>query len=192
MRTTPSPGQPMEALPAGPPDGAFGATSAPAVVRGGLWTLLNRTLPQVQLLALSVITARYLGPSDMGRQSYIAFVALALVQAGTAGVPTSLARFVGELLGARAGGQAMSLYRLTYRVELVAAMLVLVSLLTGAALGGDPAGAWVVAGLSGALAVLQSVPNAMLIGAQLWRQSSTPGLVTGVATVPLSFIALEA
>src|SRR4051812_39077890 len=192
MRTTPPPGQPREARPAGPPDGAFGATSAPAVVRGGLWTLLNRTLPQVQILALSVITARYLGPSDMGRQSYIAFVALALVQAATAGLPTSLARFVGELLGARAGGQAMDLYRLTRRVERVAACLVLATLLAVAALGGAPAGAWVLAGLSGGLAVLQPVPNAILIGAQQWRQASTPGLTTGVATVPLAVLVLEA
>ena len=75
-------------------------------------------LPQAQLLVLSIIVARYLGPTDMGRQSYIAFVSIALVQAATAGMPTALSRFVGELLGARRGGQAMSLYRFTRRVEL--------------------------------------------------------------------------
>ena len=53
----------------------------------------------------------------MGRQSYIAFVSIALVQAATAGFPIALSRFVGELLGARRGGQALSLYRLTRRVE---------------------------------------------------------------------------
>jgi O-antigen/teichoic acid export membrane protein len=169
----------------------FGVTSAPRVVSGGLWTLLSHALPQLLLLALSVITARYLGPADMGRQTYIAFVALALVQAATAGLPGALSRFVGELLGSRSGGQAMGLYRLTRRVELVAAALVTATLVSVAALGGDPAGAWLLAGLSGGLAVMQAVPNSILIGAQLWRQSTTPGLVTGVATVPMTIVALE-
>src|SRR3954465_6002381 len=116
MRATPSPRQPADPLP--PSETVFGATTAPTVISGGLWTLLNRALPQAQLLALSIITARYLGPTDMGRQSYIAFVALALVQAATAGFPGALSRFIGELLGARRGGQAVSLYRFTRRVEL--------------------------------------------------------------------------
>src|SRR5215207_2353199 len=103
----------------------LGATSAPSVVSGGLWTLLNRLVPQAQLLALSIIAARYLGPTDMGRQSYIAFVALALVQAATAGLPGALTRYIGELLGARRGDHAMAPYRFTRRVELVAAVLVL-------------------------------------------------------------------
>src|SRR4051812_30568841 len=89
--------------------GTLGATSAASVVSGGLWTLVNRAVPQAQLLVLSIVVARYLGPHDMGRQSYIAFVSLALVQLATAGPPGALTRFVGELLGARRGGQAMSL-----------------------------------------------------------------------------------
>src|SRR3954451_20818185 len=78
----------------------LGATSAPSVVSGGLWTLLNPAVPQAPPLVLSIITARSLGPDDMGRQSYIAFVALALVQAAPAGLPGALSRFIGELLGA--------------------------------------------------------------------------------------------
>src|SRR4051794_20311668 len=170
---------------------ALGATSAPAVVSGGLWTLLNRAVPQAQLLALSIITARYLGPADMGRQSYIAFVALALVQAATAGFPGALSRFIGELLGARRAGQAVSLYRFTRRVECAAAVLVLAALVAVAALGGDPSAAWVLAGLSGALAVLQSVPMSLLSGAQRWRQAAIAGLVTGVATVPATLVVLQ-
>ena len=113
--------------------------------------------------------ARYLGPDDMGRQSFIAFVSLALVLAATAGLPHSLTRFIGELLGAGAGGHAMSLYRMTRRVEGAAAALVLAALAVVAALGGDPAAAWVLAGLSGALHVLQTVPQSLLAGAQRWR-----------------------
>src|SRR3954451_19844581 len=149
-----------------PEDGnVLGATSANTVVSGGLWTLLNRALPQAQLLVLSIIAARYLGPNDMGRQSYIAFVALALVQAATAGFPGALSRFIGELLGARRGGQAVSLYRFTRRVELLAAALVVSSLLAAAALGSEPTAAWVLAALAGGLAVMQSVPMSLLSGA---------------------------
>jgi O-antigen/teichoic acid export membrane protein len=184
MRSTPPP--PESRL---EPD--LGATSAPSVVSGGLWTLLNRLLPQVQLLALSIIVARYLGPDDMGRQSYIAFVSIALVQAATAGMPAALMRFIGELLGARRGDHALSLYRFTRRVERVAAGLVLATLVAVAQLGGDPRAAWILAGLGAALAVLQAVPMALLAGAQRWREATLPGVVTGVATVPLILIVLE-
>ncbi len=170
----------------------IGETSAPSVVSGGLWTLLNRVLPQAQLLVLSIIVARYLGPTEMGRQSFIAFVSIALVQAATAGFPIALSRFVGELLGARRGGEALSLYRLTRRVELLAAALCLLALVTVALLGGDPRAAWMLAGLSAAFAVLQAVPMALLAGAQRWREGSLPGLVTGVATIPLTVVVLEA
>ena len=170
----------------------IGETSAPSVVSGGLWTLLNRVLPQAQLLVLSIIVARYLGPTEMGRQSYIAFVSIALVQAATAGFPIALSRFVGELLGARRGGEALSLYRLTRRVELLAAALCLLALVAVALLGGDPRAAWMLAGLSAAFAVLQAVPMALLAGAQRWREGSLPGLVTGVATIPLTVVVLEA
>src|SRR3954454_19049600 len=128
------------------PELELGATSAPAIVSGGLWTLLSRVVPQAQLLVLSIVVARYLGPDDMGRQSYIAFVALALVQAATAGLPGALSRFIGELLGARPGGGAVSLCRLPRRVERVAAALVLAALAAAAALGSEPQAAWVLAG----------------------------------------------
>jgi O-antigen/teichoic acid export membrane protein len=173
------------------PELELGATSAPAIVSGGLWTLLSRVVPQAQLLILSIVVARYLGPDEMGRQSYIAFVALACVQAATAGLPGAISRFVGELLGSRRGGQALSLYRLTQRIEILGAVLVLIVLVGAAFLGSEPRTAWVLAGLSAALSVLQAVPAALLMGAQRWRQAWMPGLVTGVATVPAVVIALE-
>jgi O-antigen/teichoic acid export membrane protein len=173
-----------------PEDGPIGEMSGSSLVSGGLWTLLNRVVPQAQLLALSVITARYLGPDDMGRQSYIAFVALALVQAATAGLPGAVSRFIGELIGARRAGQAITLYRFTRRVERIAGFLVAASLVAVAALGAEPAAAWVLAGLSGGLMVLQSVPMSLLAGAQRWRQAATAGLVTGVASLPPTVVVL--
>src|SRR4051794_36595417 len=89
-----------------PPGGELGRTSGASVVSGGLWSILSRILPQLQLLALSIIAARYLGPDAMGRQSFIAFAAITIVMVATAGLPGSVARFVGELLGAGQGGVA--------------------------------------------------------------------------------------
>ena len=147
-------------------------------------------LPQAQLLVLSIIVARYLGPDEMGRQSYIAFVALALVQAATAGLPAALSRFIGELLGARRGGQAMSLTgsrgasrrRGGARARVAA---------RGGFWGATPRAAWILAGserragrAAGRAAACCRAPSA---GARAWL----PGLVTGVATVPRRGRALE-
>jgi O-antigen/teichoic acid export membrane protein len=86
----------------------------------------------------------------------------------------------------------MSLYAFTRRVERVAAALVALSLIVVALAGADPRAAWALAGVSAALAVLQAVPMSLLAGAQRWREGSVPGLVTGIATVPLTIIVLEA
>ena len=85
-------------------------------------------MPQVQLLVLSVVAARFLGPDGMGRQSLIAFVGITTVMVATAGFPSSVSRFVGELLGARDVGTALGLYRWTWRVETVAAAIAAASL----------------------------------------------------------------
>ena len=85
------------------PELQLGHTSGASVVSGGLWSILGRTLPQLQLVVLSVVAARFLGPDGMGRQSLIAFVGITTVMVATAGFPSSVSRFVGELLGAQQG-----------------------------------------------------------------------------------------
>jgi O-antigen/teichoic acid export membrane protein len=178
--------------PGAPGTEQLGTLSGAAVVRGGLWRMVSRTVPQLQLLALSVVAARYLGPDGMGRQSFIAFVGLSFVLVATAGLPVSLSRFTGELLGAGRGGSALTLYALTRRVELAAAALTVVALVAIAALGGDPAGAWLLAGIGSALAVLQTVPAALLGGAARWRDATIAGVVTGVVSVPATIAVLAA
>jgi O-antigen/teichoic acid export membrane protein len=170
----------------------LGVTSSAVVVRGGVWNIATRILPQLQILVLSVIAARYLGPDGMGRQSLVAFAALSLVSLATAGGPPALARFVGELLGARSGGEAMGLYRLTRRIQYAAALLTAVALCGVAALGGRPTGAWLLAGVAGAFAVMQSVPSSLLGGAQRWRDVSIAGLACGLASVPATIAVLAA
>jgi O-antigen/teichoic acid export membrane protein len=161
------------------------------VVTGGLWTILGGALPQVQLLVLSVVAARFLGPDGMGRQSLIAFVGISTVLVATAGLPESLSRFVGELLGARKGGVALGLYRWTWRVEAVAAIIAAASLVALGLFGSEPTLAWVLVGVASGLAVLQTVPQALLTGAQRWRDATIVGLIIGLAAVP-ALIALLA
>ncbi len=168
-----------------------GATSA-TVVRGGLWTVLSRVLPQLQLVALSLVAARYLGPVGLGRQSFIAFVALSLVQVATGGLPPALNRFVAELLSARRAGSALGLFVWTRRALGAAAAIAAGSLLVVALLGAAPQWASVLAGVGAAFAVLQAAPAALLLGAQHWRQATVPSLTTGVASVPAAAVVLGA
>jgi O-antigen/teichoic acid export membrane protein len=177
-----------------PPDAAeeLGRTTGASVISGGLWSAVSRVVPQVQLLALSIIAARYLGLDGMGRQSFIAFVGITVTTVAVAGLPGSLSRFVGELLGARANGVALSLYTWTWRVEAVAALLACGGVAAVAVFGGDPAGAWILAGVTAALAVLQSVPQSLLVGAQRWREATAVGVLTGVAAVPAAIAVLSA
>jgi O-antigen/teichoic acid export membrane protein len=122
----------------------------------------------------------------MGRQSLIAFSALSVLSLATAGLPPSLARFVGELLGAGRGGEALWLYRFTRRTELGAAVLAAAALAAVGLLGGSPAAAWLLAGVGAAFAVAQAVPSSLLTGAQRWREVSLAGLVCGVLSVPVT------
>ncbi|HSB39584.1 MAG TPA: MATE family efflux transporter [Gaiellaceae bacterium] len=163
------------------------ATTGSSVVRGGLWKMLSNALPQVYALVISIAAARYLGPDGMGRQSFIAFAELSVIELLTSGFAMSLQRYVGEAVGADQGAQARWLARAIFRILLVAAVLgggVLVAL---GLLGREPRAAWVFAGLAVVSGVLASVPGAVLTGLQRWRDATLAGLVTGglgaVATV---------
>jgi O-antigen/teichoic acid export membrane protein len=168
---------------------AFGAeaTTGSSIVRGGLWKMLSNSLPQVYALVISVAAARYLGPNGLGRQSFIAFVELSVIQVLTTGFAVSLQRYVGESVGAERGAQARWLARATFRILLAVAavgggLLVLLGLL-----GSEPRAAWIFAGAAAFSGVLASVPGAILTGLQRWRDATLAGLVTGglgtVATV---------
>jgi O-antigen/teichoic acid export membrane protein len=97
---------------------------------------------------------------------------------------------VGELLGAREGGVALGLYRWTWRVETFAAAVAAASLVALGVFGSRPALAWVLVGVASGLAVLQSVPQSLLSGAQRWREATIVGVITGIASVPATIAVL--
>jgi O-antigen/teichoic acid export membrane protein len=149
-----------------------GATSGRSVLGGGTWNVAGTFVPQLSLLAISIAAARFLGPSEFGRQSFIAFVEVAAITLFTAGIPLTLARFVGELIGRDRGGVARQLVQRTLVIEAVGAVLGGGLLVTIGLLGALPRAAWLLAGVVVLAAVLQRVPTALLTGLQQWRRQS--------------------
>ena len=150
-------------------------------------------MPQLYTLVISIAAARFLGPTDMGRQSFIAFAALALATLLTASLYVALVRFIGETLGrgrTGAGAPGCSLWAL--RIELVAAVLggaVLAAVGLG---GGEPRNAWFLAAVVCALAILHTLPSAALAGMQRFREASFVGLTTGLVGTVATIAVLAA
>lgn len=176
------------------PAGAAAAerTTGGSVARGGAWTLGSSLAPQVFILVVSVVAARYLGPDGLGRQSYIAFVALSVTLLLTGGVPVALSRFIGERLGAGHPEEVPPLLHWALRIELVGATLAAAGLVGAGLLGAEPREAWILAGVGAAAVVLHTVPSAALSGTQRWRAASTLGLVVSLGVTIATVVVLAA
>ena len=152
-------------------------TTGASVARGGLWNAAARAIPIVYVVVLSISAARFLGPQDFGRQSFIAFAEYGAIMLLSAGVPTAVIRFVGESVGRRDPAAARGLLRWAWRVEIVAALLAGAALTAVALAGHEPQLAWLFAAAAASLAILGSVPAAFLNGLQRWRETSLTRLV---------------
>jgi len=162
------------------------------VLSGGLWNLLARGLPQLYTLAISIAAARFLGLTDFGRQSFIAFVEISIVALISGGFTTSLTRYVGETLGRRRPGPLGPLMRWAWRIQMVGALLGGAILGGAALLGADPEAAWLIAGAVAIISALQAVPSAILIGAQRLKAASLVGLASGTIGTPATIAVLAA
>lgn len=184
----------MTSTAAGPdqPGLAAARTTGASVVRGGVWNVAARALPQVYVLIISVAAARFLGPDGMGRQSFIAFVALSTTMFFAGGLSLAVMRFIGEELGRDRPGAAIALVRWAWRVAFVGAVLGAGILLAVALAGAEPQSAWALAGLAAGFGVLHTVPSALLIGTQRWRDATIAGLTTFTAGVPATIAVLAA
>ena len=162
-------------------------TTGAAVLSGGLWNTVSLLVPQGYTLVVSVVAARILGPEDMGRQSFIAFVMLSLVVILSSGMQHVLMRFVGDVVGRGRPGDVRRLVRWSWSVHGLGAAIG-AGALAAISLGRpDLEVAWLLAAFACAAAVLHAVPSSLLRGLQRWRESSVVALVTGgvgmVATV---------
>jgi O-antigen/teichoic acid export membrane protein len=172
--------------------GAARATTGRSVVSGGLWYLASFGIPQGYTLVLSVVAARFLGPSGMGTQSFIAFVALSTTSVLSSAVYVALMRFVGETAGRERQDLLPGLLRWAWRVQ-VAVALAGGAFVAGAALfGAKPKDAWLLAAVVAAAGILHCVPSAVLIGLQRFRQAAVVGLVTGFVATGATVLVLWA
>jgi O-antigen/teichoic acid export membrane protein len=182
-----------EDLPLVPPERELDAatmTTSSSVLRGGTWFFASYAVPQIYTVVISVAAARFLGGDLFGRQSYIAFISITLVTLLSASMYIAVLRYVGETVGAGRTDAIRGLLDWAWRVEGVAALLACGVLCAAAALGAAPQAAWVLAGVISALAILQTVPTAILIGLQRFRQAAVVGLVTGLAATVATVIVL--
>src|SRR5919204_4266717 len=193
MSTTPSHSTPDPAAAGGPLSSAAAtATTAASVTRGGLWVTVALLLPQLYTLVVSVVAARYLGPHGMGRQSFISFVEISLASIFTSGLTVSLMRYIGETLGRGRPEVVRGLAVWAWRLVIAGGVPAL-GVMVGIGLSGStPQAAWYLAGTVSFMIILQTVPNAALAGAQRWRESTTPGVVTGGLAVPATVGVLAA
>jgi O-antigen/teichoic acid export membrane protein len=149
-----------------------------------MWNLAARGIPQLYLICVSIVAARFLGPDDFGRQSFIGFTALSAVMLLTAGVPTAVIRYVGDAVGRGDPATARGLLHWAWRIEIAAALLAGAALAAVGLAGAQPRLAWVLAAVAAAAGVLIRVPMSFLNGLQRWREVSIVGLVTnGVGVV---------
>jgi O-antigen/teichoic acid export membrane protein len=165
------------------------ATTGRSVLHGGLWYVASYAIPQVYTLAISIVAARFLGPDGMGRQSYIAFVSLTLTTVLSSSMYVALMRYIGESAGRGREELLPGLLWWAWRVEAVVALVAAGSLAVIAELGAEPQGAWAFAAVVSAAGILHTVPTAVLVGLQRFRQASVVGLATGfVATAGVTFV----
>ncbi len=148
------------------------ATTGASVVRGGMWSAASYLVPQLFTLAVSVAGARFLGPSGLGRQSFIAFVVASTQNLLGLGLPIAVMRAVGESLGAGKQAEARGLVIWSWRIAAIGAVAAF-GLLFGAALAGaEPRTAWILAAATAAAGVLTAIPGEALAGLQRWRDLS--------------------
>jgi len=157
---------------------------------GSVWVSLQSVSPYLFTLLVSIVAARVLGPSGMGRQSYISFIVLATITLCSAGFPAALPRFVAELIGGGREGVLRSLSSWAWRVEAVAAGIAFGLLAITAAAGATPRAAWLFGGIAAAASVLHKVPATMLSGAQRWRLNSAVSLVLGALGTAATVVVL--
>lgn len=170
---------------------AAAATTGARVVRGGLWKMLANALPQLYALVLSVVAARYLGPSGMGRQSFIAFIEATTITLLSGSFSLALMRYIGEAVGSGRAGAARWLTVRILRIEVVAALIGGGVLVVIAALGGKPRDAWLLAALAVVSSIVATVPGAVLAGLQRWRDATIAGLTTGGVGVAAAIVVLS-
>ena len=171
---------------------AAAATTGASVLRGGGWNLVGRFVPQLALMVLSIAAARFLGPEQFGRQSFIAFVEISLIMLLAGGLPSALTRFAGDALGRSRPGVVRGLARWVGRMAVVGAAVGAGIMVAFGLAGATPQAAWFLAAVVVAASLLQRVSSAVLNGLQKWRAASIVGVVIVVVAAGTTVVVLAA
>ena len=158
-------------------------TTGRAVGRAGAWNAFSHFVPQIYLLVQSVAAARFLGPDDMGRQSFVAWAGVSLVFVWSRGFPDAVLRFAAETLGRERPGDVRGLARWATRVEVTFGAVGLALVASLGLVRGELRGAWALAGVVCAMNVLRGVPLALLRARLRWRESSMIGVYSGAVAM---------
>src|SRR5262245_7810713 len=150
---------------------------------GSLWAGAVALLPPLYTFAASVTAARFLGAANLGRITFIAFVQVTLTSVLLFGLPLSIMRHVGEARGSGHAGRIRPLIRALAWPVAGLAVIGFVVLTSIGVLGGEPRYAWLLAGVACAGSILQSIPTAVLVGLQRWRDAYVMGLSSGLVAV---------
>jgi O-antigen/teichoic acid export membrane protein len=177
---------------AGVDSGHVDATTSRSVLVAGLWNVPGRMVPAFYALVTSVVAARVLGPDLMGRLSLLTFVGATLLVFVSVGVNNALVRYIGESLGRGRPDAVRALVRWAWRIEGAGAAVAAAALVAIALAGGTPRTGWLVVAVATAIGALHSVPSALLLGAQRWRQAVTVSLATGSVHTVTAIVVLTA
>jgi O-antigen/teichoic acid export membrane protein len=180
----------VDARTAPPVSTAAAATTGISVTRGGIWNAAANLTPQLCAMAISIAGARFLGPSGLGRQSFIAFVVAMSLQLFALGMPVALMRTVGEAVGAEHRAEAQGLVLWGWRIGVACAALAGGVLLAVAAAGAQPQAAWYLAAATAAVGVVTAFPGAGLMGLQHWRGMSLTIITANVLSAATTILVL--
>jgi O-antigen/teichoic acid export membrane protein len=158
-------------------------TSGATVVRGSLWEIGARSLPQLYVVVSSVFIARILGAAAMGQIALIVSVQVLVMALIMLGFPTALNRYVGELLGAGRSGEAHWLVNRVMRYTIPMSLAAFAIMAAGSLIASGPPAAWILAGVVAAIGVLHTIPSSFLMGAQRWREARIVGVSTGLLSM---------
>jgi O-antigen/teichoic acid export membrane protein len=172
-------------------DGALEQTAGTRAFRGGLWQSAAQVAPYAYSLVISIVAARILGPDQMGRQSYIAFVVVIVQFALSGGLNNALLRYTGALIGRGREHVLVSLAAWATPVCVIVGVFGALGLVLAAMAGAAPPWAWIFAAIAVLAGVVGVVPGAVLLGAQEWRPYAQVALITGAGSVVATVVVLE-
>lgn len=157
---------------------------------GGAWTTGAQIAPYVYTIAVSIVAGRILGPSGLGRQSFIAFIVIVVSTVCAGGLWQALVRTSAEALGRDSPGAVCGLAPWGWRVAAAGAVVGTGTVVAIALLGATPRAAWLFGAVTVAVSLLARVPTALLAGTQHWREAALVALVAGAGGAATTIVAV--